>query len=182
MIEIKTLFLRCRLLWNKINGMKKLTVLFIIFLFLFNLSSGVFAGIFETETGMPDINSFDVFVLEHTQKTFSNTLSCDRETNTENDTRSDRKDLSFYNNNDLIFQSSSMFSFYEYCGVKTAKLNSTYNFHKNDINLSGRHKLFYERYGGGVTGITEYKTKFNSYIAVALFDAGNFVFIYINKG
>ena len=151
--------------------MKKLINLFIVFFLLFNLSVNGFSSVFETEK--PDISSFDVFALDAVQKTFSNTLSCYKLKVSQNCEQTEQKDLIFCcYGSEFIFRTCFA---YNYDGKILKVCNET----KHNLCLFQGYRLFYNCFCD--IGISKYRQNFNSYIAVALFDAETLVSLYINK-
>lgn len=147
--------------------MKKIISLFIIFLFLFNL----FPYSFAMETKSIDINSFDEFSVEQVQNTFSDNLTQEKNSNTKSDQDTNaflfsntmiNCNISDFLSADLKQQSSNLFSYdFDFC-----RLN----------NYLYRNKLFEKKCL--TCGIGEYKINQNTYMAVALFDSVNFVYIH----
>ena len=146
------LFLVYRL---KYKIMKRIFSLIIAFLFVFNLLPSVFAA--QTET--VNINGFDNFSIEQVQKTFSNTIT----QNTKSDTQdSNEQDFLFnafvYNVQDMSFtelnNSSSNVFFSENINNVVNYLHQYKLFEKNNLDY----------------GITQYKINLNSYIATVLVD------------
>ncbi len=142
------LFLVYRL---KYKIMKRIFSLIIAFLFVFNLLPSVFAA--QTET--IDINCFDNFSIEQVQKTFSNTIT----QNTKSDTQdSNEQDFLFnafvYNVQDMSFTELNNVFFSE-------NINSVVNY-LHQYKLFEKNNLDY--------GISQYKINLNSYIATVLVD------------
>lgn len=144
--------------------MKKIVSLFIIFLFLFNLVPYVFAA----ETESVDINGFDEFSVEQVQKTFSNSLSCEKLSDTRTEQESDN--FLFCNTTDInvpnvmsvnLKQPTTCLFCYDF---DMYELNGLYKY------LSNENKYL-------IDGISEYKIKQNTYMAVALFDTVSSVHI-----
>jgi hypothetical protein len=131
--------------------MKRIFSLIIAFLFVFNLLPSVFAA--QTET--IDINCFDNFSIEQVQKTFSNTIT----QNTKSDTQdSNEQDFLFnafvYNVQDMSFTELNNVFFSE-------NINSVVNY-LHQYKLFEKNNLDY--------GISQYKINLNSYIATVLVD------------
>ena len=145
--------------------MKKIISLFIIFLFLFNLIPYSFA----METKSIDINSFDEFSIEQVQNTFSNSLS--QEKSSDNKTEQETENFLFSNKtvdyNIPVFLSLNL--------KQQTTTNFCYDFDLYGLNYLYQYKLF-EKINSDI-GITEYKIKQHTYMAVALFDTVSFVYI-----
>ena len=144
--------------------MKKIVSLFIIFLFLFNLVPYAFA----MESGSVDINGFDEFSIEQVQKTFSNTLSCEKLSNTKTEQQTgnflfcDKTDFNIPNSFTVNLKRAQVYFF-------------SYDFDAYGLNCLCRYPLTDKQ--NSVDGIGEYKIKQNTYMAVALFDTVSFVHI-----
>ena len=146
------LFLVYRL---KYKIMKRIFSLIIAFLFVFNLLPSVFAA--QTET--IDINCFDNFSIEQVQKTFSNTIT----QNTKSDTQdSNEQDFLFnafvYNVQDMSFTELNNLSLNVFF---SENINSVVNY-LHQYKLFEKNNLDY--------GISQYKINLNSYIATVLVD------------
>ena len=146
------LFLVYRL---KYKIMKRIFSLIIAFLFVFNLLPSVFAA--QTET--IDINCFDNFSIEQVQKTFSNTIT----QNTKSDTQdSNEQDFLFnafvYNVQDMSFTELNNLSSNVFF---SENINSVVNY-LHQYKLFEKNNLDY--------GISQYKINLNSYIATVLVD------------
>lgn len=147
--------------------MKKIISLVFSFLFVFNFVSNVFSSqVYDI-----DLNNFDNFSIEQVQKTFSNTLSQEQKTNTQ-DTVSDfltLNDLNFNLNNNVQIKKANSLSnlFFELSSL-------------HSLNYVYKYKLFENICGlNNNSGITQHKIKFNSYIAVVLFDTNSVLNYYI---
>ncbi len=135
--------------------MKRIFSLIIAFLFVFNLLPSVFAA--QTET--IDINCFDNFSIEQVQKTFSNTIT----QNTKSDTQdSNEQDFLFnafvYNVQDMSFTELNNLSLNVFF---SENINSVVNY-LHQYKLFEKNNLDY--------GISQYKINLNSYIATVLVD------------
>ena len=144
--------------------MKKILSLVIIFLFFF----GLFSENFAMETKSVDVDDFSSFSIEQVQNTFSNSLS--QQQSTDNKTENQADDVFVVVDTDYSIPTFSDMNFSQ----------PTTDFYFYDIDLYGlncfyRYKLFYET--KLFNGISEYKIKQNSYMAVALFDEVIFVHI-----
>ena len=135
--------------------MKKILSLFVIFLFIINFVSIIFA----TENNDINLETFDNFSIEQVQKTFSNTLS-NTKTNTD---KKETSELFFFNKVDYNIQNT--------CFSKINNLSEIF-FFKNVLcclnNYIYKYKLFEKN--KFICGISEYKITFNSYFADVLFD------------
>jgi len=152
--------------------MKKLINLFIVFFLLFNLSVNGFTFILETEK--TDISSFDVFALDTMQKIFSNTLSCYKLKISQNGDQTKHKDLNFcFYDTEFVFRTCFAYNYYD------GKILKFCNETKYNLCLYQEYRSFYNCFCD--IGISRYRQSFNSYIAIALFDAENPVSLYINK-
>ena len=152
--------------------MKKLINLFIVLFLLFNFSVNGFTSVFETEK--PDISSFDDFALDIVQKTFSNTLSCYKLKVSQNCDQTEQKDLTFCcYDTEFVFRTCFAYNYYD------DKILKVFNETKHNLCLSQDCRLLYNCFCD--IGISKYRQSFNSYIAIALFDAEKLVSLYINK-
>lgn len=144
--------------------MKKIVSLCITFLFVF----GFVSNIFSSQGCAVDINNFDEFSIDQVQKTFSNTLTQEQKTNTE-DTTSDFLTISDIDCNlnisisKKIPLSNLFFTISDVCS----------------LNYLYKYKLFdiIDRFNSN--SITQYKMNFNSYIAVVLFDTNSIINYFI---
>lgn len=134
--------------------MKKIVSLVIVFLFMFNLLPSLFAA----QIGTVDVNSFDEFSIEQVQKTFSNTLT--------QETKSDTQDQeeALFVLNDVAFNTQTL---------SYNKLDSSLKMFSsrdvgNVLNYLYQYKLFENSTLS--EGIAEYKINLNSYIAIVLVD------------
>ena len=144
--------------------MKKILSLVIIFLFFF----GLFSEIFAMETKSVDIDDFSSFSIEQVQNTFSNSLS--QQQSTDNKTENQADDVFAFMDTDYSISTFFIINF----------VQSATNFYFCDIDLYGfnyfyRNKIFDET--KLFRGLSEYKITQNSYMAVALFDVVNSVYM-----
>ncbi len=144
--------------------MKKILSLIIVFLFFF----GLFSDAFAMETNSVDIDDFSTFSIEQVQNTFSNSLS--QQQSTDNKTENQAGKVFVFADTDYSIPTFFVINF-----VQPAT-----NFYFCDIDLYGlnyfyRNKIFDETKLFG--GLSEYKITQNSYMAVALFDVVNSVYM-----
>ena len=134
--------------------MKKIVSLVIVFLFMFNLLPSLFAA----QIGTVDVNSFDEFSIEQVQKTFSNTLTQETKSDTQN------QEEALFVLNDVAFNTQTL---------SYNKLDSSLKMFSsrdvgNVLNYLYQYKLFENSTLS--EGIAEYKINLNSYIAIVLVD------------
>lgn len=146
--------------------MKKIISLFIIFLFFF----GLFSNAFAMKTNSIDIDDFSSFSIEQIQNTFSNSLS--QQQSTEDKTENKTNDTFAFADMDY-----SIPNFYVINFVQPAT-----NFYFCDVDIYGPNcfyinKIFDET--KRFSGLSEYKITQNSYMAIALFDVVNYIYIII---
>ena len=144
--------------------MKKIVSLFIIFMFLFNLVPYAFA----METKTVNINSFDEFSIEQVQNTFSDSLTQEKTSN--NKTEQDTENFLFFNETDYNIP-----NFVSVNLKQPTIILFCYDFDSYKLNYLYQYKLFEEKRLN--CGISEYKIKQNTYMAIALFDTVSFVHI-----
>ena len=148
--------------------MKRILSLFIVFLFFL----GLFSNAFAMKTNSVDIDDFSIFSIEQVQNTFSNALSQDKNSDnkTQNQTDNETDDVFSFNDTDYSIPTFSIVNFAQ----------PATNFYFCDVDLYGlncfyRNKIFDE--AKLFKGISEYKITQNSYMAIALFDVVNSVYI-----
>lgn len=144
--------------------MKKILSLVIIFLFFF----GLFSENFAMETNSVDIDDFSTYSIEQFQNTFSNSLS--QQQSTDNKTENQAGNFFAFADTDYSIPTFFVINF----------VQSATNFYFCDIELYGfnyfyRNKIFDET--KLFRGLSEYKITQNSYMAVALFDVVNSVYM-----
>jgi hypothetical protein len=144
--------------------MKKIISLFITFLFFF----GLFSDVFAMKTNSVDIDDFSTFSIEQVQNAFSNSLS--EQQSSDNKTENQADDVFSFADTDYSIPTFFVMNF----------IQPTTNFYFCDIDLYGlnyfyRNKIFDETKLFG--GLSEYKITQNSYMAVALFDVVNSVYM-----
>ena len=144
--------------------MKKIISLFIIFIFVFSLVPCAFA----METKAVDINSFDEFSIEQVQNTFSDSLTQEKTSN--NKAEQDTENFLFCNGTDY-----NVPSFLSVNLKQPTTILFCYNFDSTGLNYLYQYKLFEKTSLSG--GISEYKIRQNTYMAIALFDTVSFVYI-----
>lgn len=139
--------------------MKKIISLVFSFLFVFNFVSNVFSS----QVCDIDLKKFDNFSIEQVKKTFSNTISQEQKNCTQ-DTAGDfltLNDLSYNLNNIQIKKGNSLPNLF----FELSNLHS--------LNYLYKYKLFENICSFNNSTITQHKIKFNSYIAVVLFNVND---------
>ena len=140
--------------------MKRIVSLIIVFLFVFNFVSSLFAMQQETV----DINGFDDFSIEQVQKTFANTLSQEQTANNQD------------NEKQMLFSNEVLYNTQSISFVKKLSSHDNLFFENKSYGLNYLyHYKFFER-NVCLCGISEYKINFNSYMATAIIDIYGIVF------
>ncbi len=135
--------------------MKKIVSLVIVFLFMFNLLPSLFAS----QVGTVDVNSFDEFSIEQVQKTFSNTLTQETKSDTQN-----QEEALFVLSSDVAC-TTQILSYTELSSSSNVFLSRETG---DVLNYLYQYKLFEKN--NLSEGIAEYKINLNSYIAIVLVD------------
>ena len=135
--------------------MKKIVSLVIVFLFMFNLLPSLFAS----QVGTVDVNSFDEFSIEQVQKTFSNTLTQETKSDTQN-----QEEALFVLSSDVACTTQTL-SYTELSSSSNVFLSRETG---DVLNYLYQYKLFEKN--NLSEGIAEYKINLNSYIAIVLVD------------